>query len=364
MINPIELSKLYTPYVEEYEKAFSDFVKQGYFIYGESVEKFEKKMAEYLGTKFVVGCGNGTDALELALRVNGIGVGDEVITTANTYYATARAIYNTGAKVVFCDVDDNALIDINAIEALINEKTKAIIPVHLYGLDVDMDELNSIAEKYNLVVVEDCSHAFGTKSNGKYIGSESMCACFSLYPTKNLGAFGDAGFIATDSEELAIEMRNRRYYAANSDRTQFYENSIHSRLDSLQATLLLVSMKHIDEWNAQRKNNKEYYISKFKNKVPYFKKMEEEGVVPYVFPIICENQMDFYDYLKQNGINPQIHYKPELNKIDHLGGQNTELKKTVFFNNSVVSIPISQTVKMEEIEYITDVVCRYFDGEN
>lgn len=129
MINPIELSRLYTPYVGEYEKAFSNFVKNGYFIYGESVEKFEQEMAAYLGANFVVGCGNGTDALELALRVNGIGVGDEVITTANTYYATARAIYNTGAKAIFCDVDDNALIDINLLETLINKNTKAIIPM-------------------------------------------------------------------------------------------------------------------------------------------------------------------------------------------------------------------------------------------
>ncbi len=361
MINQIELSKLYTPYAEEYEKAFSDFIKKGCFIYGECVDEFEQKMAEYLGAKYVVGCGNGTDALELALRVNGVGVGDEVITTANTYYATARAIYNTGAKVVFCDVDDNALIDIYAIEELINKKTKAIIPVHLYGLDVNMDELNCIAKKHNLVVVEDCSHAFGTKSNGKYIGSKSMCACFSLYPTKNLGAFGDAGFIATGSKELAVEIHNRRYYTANSDRTEFYENSMHSRLDSLQAALLLVSMKHVDKWNDQRKKNKEYFISKFENKVPYIKKMEEEGVVPYVFPIICEDQMDFYDYLKQNGINPQIHYKPELNKIDYFDGQNTRLKKTELFNNSVVSIPISQTVERKEIEYIANVVCKYFE---
>ena len=137
---------------------------------------------------------------------------------------------------------------------------------------------------------------------------------------------------------------------------------MHSRLDSLQAALLLVSMKYIDEWNNQRKVNKEYYISQFRNKVPYLKKMEKDEVVPYVFPIICEDQAAFCEYLKDNGINPQIHYKPELNKIEHFGGSNKVLKKTEFFNNSVVSIPVSQTVMKEEIEYIARIVCNYFEG--
>lgn len=363
MIYPIELAKLYEPYISEYEKAFSEFVRKGYFINGDYVDAFEEKMAAYLEAKYVVGCGNGTDAMELTMRAYGIGIEDQVITVGNTYYATARAIVNVGAQPVFCDVDDNALIDIDKIEEYITDKTKAIIPVHLYGLPVQMNKIRSLAGKYGLKVIEDCSHAFGTRVDHVLIGRDSECACFSLYPTKNIGAFGDAGFIATNSKELADVVRAKRYYACDESRNSFQENSMHSRLDSFQAAMLIVSLEHIEEWNKRRIINKEKYIKRFKGTIPYLSLMEEKEVVPYVFPIIVEDQQKFYDYLKENGIQPQIHYKPDLHKIEHLGPYVGKLNKTEYFNSHVVSIPISPTVTIDEIDYISDVVNRYFVNE-
>lgn len=362
MIYPIELSKLYMPYINEYEKAFSDFLKKGSYIDGSYVEKFENEMQQYLHARYVVGCGNGTDALELALRSCKIGKDSEVITTANTYYATARAIKNAGAIPVFCDVDDNALIDITKVESLITKKTKAIIPVHLYGMCADMHALNRIAKEYNLMVIEDCSHAFGTKMEGQYIGADSVCACFSLYPTKNLGAFGDAGFIATNSADIAMELHNRRYYTYDRERVIFQENSMHTRMDAIQAALLSVSLKHVEEWNEKRKKNRDYYVKMFKNKVPFIKKMAESDIVPYVFPIIAEDQKKFSEYLIDKEILPQIHYKPELHRIPHLSKDICNLPHTEFFNNNLVSIPVSETLSSDEIKYIATVVYEYFQG--
>ena len=362
MIFPLELSKLYESYYSEYEEAFGKFLRKGMYIDGEYVDRFEKEMANYLGNAYVVGCGNGTDALEISLRCYEIGLEDEVITVGNTYYATARAIVNCGATPVFCDVDKNALIDVNMIEKCVTTKTKAIMPVHLYGLAANVDVIKNIAQKYDLKIIEDCSHAFGTRVKGKLIGSDSECACFSLYPTKNIGAFGDAGFVSTNSKEVAEKIRSRRYYTCDKSRECFQENSMHSRMDSLQAALLLVSLKHIDEWNDQRKRNLSYYIKKFSdNNIPFIEGMKETGIVPYVFPIIVDNQKDFLEYLANNNILGQIHYKPLLNTIPHLGmHQCVELPQTEYFNNHVVSIPISPTVNMDEIKYIADVVCTYF----
>lgn len=363
MVYPILLSELYKEHKEEYIKAFSGFLDRGIFIGGSDVENFENSMADYLKAKYVVGCGNGTQALELALKANAIGQGDRVITTANTYYATARAIINVGAVPVFCDVDENGLIDVNKIESLITKETKAIMPVHLYGISADLETIYRICEKNNIVCIEDCSHAFGSKYMNKNIGSDSYCACFSLYPTKNLGAFGDAGMILTDSNELACKMRELRYYTSDPERVIFQKDGMHSRMDPLQACLLNVSMKYVDGWNVIRRKHCDYYIEQFKDKVPYMKGMENSDVIPYVFPIVADDQNKFYEYLLSKGICPQIHYKPDLHHIDHLALlEEVKLPMTEFLNAHIVSIPVSPTVTDEEVQYIAKTVLEFFGG--
>lgn len=367
MIYPILLSELYREHKEDYMKAFSEFFDRGIFIGGPDVEDFEKNMADYLHAEYVVGCGNGTEALELAMRASSIGQGDHVITTANTYYATARAIHNVGAVPLFCDVDEDGLIAVDKIESLIDNKTRAVLPVHLYGISADLDKIRRICEKYGILCIEDCAHAFGSSYHHDKIGSHSYCACFSLYPTKNLGAFGDAGMVATNSGELAARMRELRYYTSDPDRVIFHKDGMHTRLDPLQACLLNTSIKYVDAWNSIRRKHCEYYIGQFKGRVPYIKKMENPDVIPYVFPIIADDQQKFYDYLMNNGICPQIHYKPDLHKIDHLlfwdkSDQKDEyrLPMTEYLNSHVVSIPVSPTVTDDEIRYIAGIVLQYF----
>ena len=367
MIYPIWLSDLYRAHKEEYMEAFSEFFDAGVFIGGPAVREFEKNIAAYLGAAEAVGCGNGTQALELALKAHGIGRGDEVITTANTYYATARAIVNTGADAVFCDVDENGLLDPDLLEALITERTRAVLPVHLYGLCADLDAIREICGRHGIVCVEDCAHALGSESGGEKIGSRSRCACFSLYPTKNLGAFGDAGFIATDDPELAAKMRRLRYYTSDPERLEFQTDGMHTRLDPLHASLLNVSLRHVDEWNAVRRRHRAYYVRRFQGAVPYLKKMEEPGVVPYVFPIVADDQKAFSDHLQSRGIVPQIHYRPDLHRIGHLlpGGKPCaagSLPRTEYLNAHVVSIPVSPTVTDEEAEQVADAVLDYWRG--
>lgn len=356
MIYPVELSKLYAEYEEEYVEAFRKTLEKGIFLGGEEVAAFEQDVAAYLSAKYVIGCGNGTHALQLALMANDIGNGDEVITVANTYYATVRAIVDTGAEPIFCDVNKYGLMDTDKIEELITERTKAVLPVHLYGAPVDIDRIRKICDRYELVLIEDCAHAFGSLYNERRIGSGSYCACFSLYPTKNLGAMGDAGIIATDSEGLANRIRSIRYFTSDPNRNVFTEKSLHSRIDTMQAALLRVSLRHIDEWNLRRISNAQNLIRLINGKAPYVESLGWDGVVPYVFPVLTMNQDRFMESLHGKGIIGQLHYKPNLHKIAHLTKKDYCLPVTERLNRQVVSVPIAPTVTAEEIEYIAECV--------
>lgn len=363
MIYPIELSKLYQPYQTLYEQAFHKFLNDGCFIGGSAVESFEQQVAEYLDANYVVGCGNGTHALQLALLASGVGHGDEVITVANTYYATARAIVETGAVPVFCDVGTDGLIDILQAEQLIGKRTKAIIPVHLYGAAANLEALYKIGDAYKIKIIEDCSHAFGSLYRGKKIGHNAPCACFSLYPTKNLGAMGDAGIIAVKSEEMADQLKKLRYFASDDARNAFNEKAIHSRMDSLQAALLQVSLGLADTWNKIRQQNCAYYKNAFDGTVSYVGCLAQEEIVPYVFPVIVAEQEKFMQYMLEKGVVTQVHYRPMLHKISHLIDREYSLPVTEYLNEHVVSIPVSETITQQEVSYIAECVLHYFNTE-
>ncbi|MCR5781406.1 MAG: DegT/DnrJ/EryC1/StrS family aminotransferase [Clostridia bacterium] len=360
MIIPSDLKKLYAPIADEYTEAFRQTLLNGRFIGGEPLEDFEKIVAHFLGAKYAVGCASGTAALRLALSACGIGKGDEVITVANTYYATARAITDAGAEPVFCDVTEEGLIDCSKAESLITPKTKAILPVHLYGACADLDALRGICKRHSLALVEDCAHAFGSKYNGKMIGSGSLAACFSLYPTKNLGAFGDGGFIATDSQVIADAAGRLRYFAVDSERNEFDPDAIHGRLDTVQAALCSVSLRHVDEWIEKKRRNADEYIKAFKGRVPYITSLEQKGAAPYLFPVLTEDQDDFIGFMQQKGVLCLSHYRPELHKMKELTGRDYSLPVTEKLNKSVVSIPVSQTVTEEEIRYIIEQTLAYY----
>jgi len=252
LIPILDLTRQYETLRPEVEAALCAVAESGQYILGKNVKAFEEEMAEYLGVKHVIGCANGTDALFLALKALKLQPGDEVITTPFTYVATSESIIHAGQRPVFVDVDPVTYnLDIAQIEAKITPKTKAILPVHLYGLPTDMTALKAIADKHNLFIVEDCAQAIGAKFNGTSVGAIGDIGCFSFFPTKNLGAMGDGGMLTTNDDNLAERLRMLRVHGS---RQRYYheEAGINSRLDEMQAAVLRIKLKHLTNWNAAR----------------------------------------------------------------------------------------------------------------
>ena len=249
----LDLKAQYLSLKDELDAVWSDVMGSAGFIGGPKVKALEDEMAAYCGTKYAVACGNGTDALFLILAALGIGKGDEVITTPFTFFATAESIAHVGATPVFVDIEPGTYnIDASLIEAAITPKTKAIMPVHIFGQVADMDVINDIAERHGLLVVEDACQAIGATYKGRRAGSLCRAAAFSFFPSKNLGAAGDGGCITTDDEELAAKARK---IAAHGTSKKYFHDvlGVNSRLDALQAGILLVKLPHLDQWNSERR---------------------------------------------------------------------------------------------------------------
>jgi len=255
----VDLRAQYRSLASEVQRAISAVLERGDFILGKEVSLFEEEFAACCGVKHAVGVDSGTSALELALRAYGVGPGDEVITAANTFIATALAISYTGAKPVLVDVDPQTYtIDLSLLESAITDRTRAIIPVHLYGHPADMDPILEIAEQHRLVVIEDACQAHGAKYKGKRVGSLGHAAAFSFYPAKNLGAYGDGGMVVTNDERVAESLQLLRNYGQREKYHHLLRGYNH-RLDTLQAAVLRVKLKHLDEWNAARRRHAHLY---------------------------------------------------------------------------------------------------------
>jgi len=281
----------YLMFKEEYDRAALEALDSGWYVLGEKVSQFEKEFADYVGVNHCVGLNSGLDALILAFRALGIGKGDEVIVPANTYIASVLGATENGATPVFVEPDEFYNIDPARIEEAITEKTKAILPVHLYGQPARMEEIMAIAKKYNLFVVEDCAQAHGATINGKNIGTFGDINCFSFFPTKNLGAFGDAGAIVTDSEELAERVRLLRNYG--SVKKYYHEiEGVNSRLDEFQAALLSVKLTHMTELEDDRRRVAEKYLKEIANPLLELPKIKDGFKhVWHLFVVKC-NQRD------------------------------------------------------------------------
>ncbi len=259
----VDLVGQYHRYQEEFDAAMRSVVERAAFIGGAPVASFEAAYAKFCGIKHTVGVGNGTDALYLALRATGVKAGDEVITAVNTFIATSEAISMAGAKPVFVDVDDDlALMDLDQLESKITERTKVIIPVHLYGQLVDMERLMGIADKRGITVLEDAAQAHGAMLGGKRAGTFGKAACFSFYPGKNLGAYGDAGAIISDDDDLAAHLRKIANHG-RADKFGHQFEGVNSRLDGLQAALLEAKLKHLDTWTKERQDAAAHYDQLF-----------------------------------------------------------------------------------------------------
>ncbi len=264
-IPPVDLTRQHELIEQELATAVLAVLKSGRYIGGTAVTDFEQQFANYIGVSECVGCNSGTDALYLALRALNIGQGDEVITTSFTFIATAEVITRVGAKPVFIDIDhDTFNLDLNLIEAAITERTKAIIPVHLFGQPIDMTRLMAIANQYNLYVIEDCAQAIGAEWHNQKVGSIGHIGCFSFFPTKNLGACGDAGALTTNDQDLAAQVKLLREHGLERkcDQKISYRHlvtGLNSRLDALQATILQIKLRYLEEWNQQRIEAAQYY---------------------------------------------------------------------------------------------------------
>lgn len=361
-VNFAELSRQYEKYQSEYEEAALRVLRSGWYILGKELEEFEKEYANYMECTYCIGVGNGLDALRLALFGLGIGTGDEVIVQANTFIATALAITQNGATPVFVEIDEYFGIKPEAIKAAITDKTKAVIVVHLYGQACDMDEIMAIAKEYDLKVIEDCAQSHGTLYKGKKCGTFGDVACFSFYPMKPIGGFGDSGAITTNDAEVAKRIRMFRNYGS---RIKYKHEllGINSRMDEIQAAIIGVNLKHVDEGNKERNTIAAQYIAGINNP-----KVKTPSVRPdtyhifHVFPLICENRDDLQAYLESRGIHTQIHYPISCHLAPcyiGLGYKEGQIPQAEYYSAHELSLPIYVGLKDEEISYIIRTINEY-----
>ena len=352
---------LFNDFVTEYKSIKRDIdsairrvIDRGFFILGPEVDNFEKNFAKYCGVKYAVGVASGTDALYVSLLASGIGRGDEVIVPVNTALATGIAVTMSGARPIFADCDENFLIDIKVIPSLITKKTKAIIPVHLYGRSCDMKMLVAVAKKYKLVLIEDCAQAHGAMWHRKKVGTFGDFGCFSFYPTKNLGAYGDAGAITTNNEHCYKKLKALRFYGA-SDRTTSTMFGINSRVDEIQAAILNAKLARLDEWNKKRKNIAALYRKLVTNKnIALPKPAKDNEHVYHLFVARAKNRDAIIAALKKNGIHTMIHYPVLLHQQPIFKNikQRGTFPHAEAYAKEIFSLPIHPFLKEKEIIHI------------
>ncbi len=345
---------------KDLREAFNRVYNRSWYIEGVENEAFEKAFAEYCDSKYCVGVGNGLDALMLALKAIGIGEGDDVIVPSNTYIATALAVTYVGATPVFVEPDIRTFnIDPSRIEEVITDKTKAIMPVHLYGQACDMDPIMEIAKKHNLYVVEDCAQAHGATYKGKVIGSFGDVAGFSFYPGKNLGALGDAGAAVTNNKELADKIRALGNYGSDYKYHHIYKGN-NSRLDELQAAFLTAKLPRLNKMNEERRRIAQLYMNEIKNPevvLPYV----PEDMIPvwHIFGIRCRRREELEKFLNAVGIGTNKHYPIPMHLQEcykDLGFMEGEFPIAEEISATELSLPMYYGMTDEEIQYVIDKV--------
>lgn len=348
----------------ELDDAYSRVIDKNYFIHGEECTLFEEEFAEFCGAKYCVGVANGLDALFLILKAMGISSGDEVIVPSNTYIATALAVSNTGALPVFVEPDINTYnIDVNCIEQKITSRTKAIIAVHLQGRAADMDEINRIAKKHNLRVIEDAAQAHGARYKGRRVGSLSDAAGFSFYPGKNLGALGDGGCITTNNKELADKVRALGNYGSDYKYHHIYKG-VNSRLDELQAAFLREKLKNLDKWNSKRREIANIYLNQIKNPNVVLP-LKSDNIfehIYHVFVIRCKERDKLEEYLNERGIGTVKHYPIPMHRqlaYKDLEICEGELPIAEEISRTVLSLPMYYGMTDEEVQYVINAVNKF-----
>lgn len=361
----LDLKAQYRAMKDEINGTIQGILDRQSFILGPEVGELESKIAAYCGTKFAVGCASGTDALFLALKALGVGAGDEVVTTAFTFIATGEAIYNVGAKPVFADINPGTFnIDAASVRAKLAKKTKAIMPVHLYGLMADMDAINAVAKERGLKVVEDNAQAIGAKYKGKVAGSLGDAGGISFFPGKNLGAYGDAGAVVTSDAKLAETMKRLRVHGSKSKYVHDLIG-VNSRLDNLQAAILIIKLKYLDGWTQKRQANAAYYNSRLKGlplTTPYVPEGQTHVYHQYTLRV-PRHRDELMTFLNENGIEARIYYPIPLHLQEcfmFLGCKKGELPETEKAMDEAVSIPVYSELSLEQKEYVVGKIKEFF----
>ena len=361
----VNLKTQYNNLKSEIDSAICSVIEETAFVRGKFVEEFEKDYAEKYGVKHCISCANGTDAIYISLRALGIGLGDEVITVANSWISTSETISQAGAKTVFVDIEpDYFNIDTEKIEEKITQSTKAIIPVHLYGQPAKIDRINEICKKYNLFLVEDCAQAHFAEYKRQKVGAFGIAGTFSFYPGKNLGAYGDAGAIITSSDEFAIKAR----MFANHGSLQKHKHEIegiNSRMDGIQAAILKVKLGYIDEWNRMRHKHALKYNELLSNipEITTPKIRENSFHIFHLYVIRTPKRNELANYLKSKGISTGIHYPtalPFLPAYKYLDHKPSDFPVAYKYQNKILSLPMFPELSNEQIGYVVKSIKEFF----
>src|SRR5213595_187902 len=359
----VDLAAQFRTIEGEINEATSRVIQQTDFILGREVSLFEEEFAAFCEAKYAIGVDSGTSALELDLRAYDIGPGDEVITAANSFIASALAISHAGARPILVDVDPSTYtVDVSAIEKATTPRTKAVIPVHLYGHPADMDPIRELADKHGLVIIEDACQAHGTRYQGKRVGSLGHAAAFSFYPGKNLGAYGDGGIVVTNDRKVAKRLEMLRNYG-QKEKYQHLFRGYNRRLDTMQAAILRVKLKYLEKWNAARRWNAKLYQ----------KHLEGSGVVVpgeaggaesvwHLYVIRTERRDALKDHLVSKGINASIHYPVPIHlqpAYQDLGHKRGDFPVTEAYAEKILSLPMYAELTGRQIEFVAQTISEF-----
>lgn len=370
----LDLKRQYQSIKGEIDRAIARVIESGQFILGPEVEAFEKEVSHYLGVKHAIGVASGTDALWLSLKAAGVGPGDRVIVPSFTFFATAGAVCNVGAMPVFVDInpqtfnaDSKYVRDLLESDTQLQEQAKAIIPVHLYGQPAEMDALIEIAQRYKLIVIEDAAQVIGAEYKAQKAGTMGHLGCFSFFPTKNLGAYGDGGLVVTNDDQLAERVRLLRVHGS---KPKYYHHMIgtNSRLDALQAAILRVKLSHLDEWTRARQEHAAHYnqtLSQVEGlTVPY--KAPECTHIYHQYTIrVANGRRDaLQKFLKEQGIGTEVYYPLPLHLqpcFQNLGYREGQLPEAERASREVLSLPIFPELHPRELEFIANSIRKFFE---
>lgn len=363
----IDLKREYKSIKEEILSAIERVFEKGQFILGEEVSLFEKEFAQYFGVRYGVGVASGTDALYLALKAAGVKKGDEVITVSHSFIATALAITFTGAKPIFIDIDpETYTMDPNLLEDFLKRsrrRVKAILPVHIYGHPTEMEAIMGIADKYGLIVIEDACQAHGAEYKGKKVGTFGLMSCFSFYPTKNLGGYGDGGIILTDNKKYYEKLLLLRNYGEKRKYHHLIKGK-NSRLDELQAAILRIKLKYLDNWIEERRKIACLYKERLKD-IDIVLPTEKEGVrhVYHLFVIRTKKRDQLQRFLRKKGISTLIHYPIPIHlqkAFKELGKKIGDFPATEKCSHEILSLPVFNGIKKPEVEEVAIQIRNFF----